>query len=232
MHQLGAGEISDDLDMVLDKYAEAFKEGLGTMKGVKANRYVDAGATPKYFKARPVPYFTLKKVEEELGRLEREGTIEPVQFLEWAAPIVPIVKEEQSIWICGDYKVTFNAVSKLGNYPIPKIEDLWSLQRGSEKLCGWTKSTANAVKLSEPPIPGDINMVLQQLEDSPVKVEQVRSWTLQVPLLAKITSYVKSGWPPKNTDTQMSPYYSIRTELSVEDGCLLRGSRVIIPLKG
>ena len=42
----------------------------------------------------------------ELERLEREGVIEPVQFSDWAAPIVPVVKRDGSIWICGDYKVT------------------------------------------------------------------------------------------------------------------------------
>ena len=47
--------------------------------------------------------------EGRIGGLERlveEGTILPVQFADWAAPIVPIVKEDKSIRICGDYKVT------------------------------------------------------------------------------------------------------------------------------
>lgn len=131
--KLQSGTSLEDLDRVLEKYGDAFKDGLGTVKGIKAKIYVDANATPKYFKARPVPYALRDKIEEELGRLEREGTIEAVQFSEWAAPIVPIVKEDSSIRICGDYKVTVNAVSKLDNYPIPKIEDLYAtLSGGSE----------------------------------------------------------------------------------------------------
>ena len=61
-----------------------------------------------------------------MERLQAEGTVEPAQFAEWAAPIVPIVKEDKSIRICGDYKVTVNQALKLDNYPIPKPEDLFA----------------------------------------------------------------------------------------------------------
>ena len=62
-------------------------------------------------------------MEAELQRLEDAGIIEPVQFADWAAPIVPVVKsDKESIRICGDFKVTVNKASKLDRYPIPKIE--------------------------------------------------------------------------------------------------------------
>ena len=73
-----------------------------------------------------------KKIEDELGRLEREGTISPVEFSEWATPIVPILKADQSLRICGDYKVTINPVTKLDNYPIPKTKDLYATLEGGE----------------------------------------------------------------------------------------------------
>lgn len=72
-----------------------------------------------------------KKIEEELGRLQK-GTISPVEFSEWATPIVPILKADQSVRICGDYKVTINPVTKLDNYPIPKTEDLYATLGGGE----------------------------------------------------------------------------------------------------
>ena len=49
-----------------------------------------------------------EKVEDELKRLQETGVIEPVQFSEWAAPIVPVLKSNGQIRICGDYKVTIN----------------------------------------------------------------------------------------------------------------------------
>ena len=109
---------------LIDKYSEVFEEGLGTFKGPKVKIHLDPEARPKFLKARPVPYAMTGKIEVELKRLQDEGTIEPVQFSEWAAPIVPILKPDDSIRICGDYKSTVNQVSKLDSYPIPKVEDL------------------------------------------------------------------------------------------------------------
>ena len=76
---------------------------------------VDGKASPKYCKSRPVPYTIKGKIEKKLLRLEEERTIEKVTFPEWIAQIAPLVKEDQTIRICGDYKVTVNAVSKLDN---------------------------------------------------------------------------------------------------------------------
>lgn len=85
-----------------------FGEGLGTLKGTEAKIYVDPEATPKFMKARPVPHALKAKVEMELDRLQSEGIISPVEFTEWAAPIVPVVKQNGSVRICGDYKCTVN----------------------------------------------------------------------------------------------------------------------------
>ena len=55
----------------------------------------------------------------EQDRLERDGIIQHVEFSEWAAPIIPVVKTNGSIRICGDYKVTVNQAAKLDTYPLP-----------------------------------------------------------------------------------------------------------------
>ena len=78
-----------------------------------------------------VALYALKgKVEQELERLESTGIISPVEFADWAAPIVPVVKTDGTIRICGDYKVTINQAAKVDTYPLPRIEDLASLGRG------------------------------------------------------------------------------------------------------
>ena len=57
-----------------------------------------------------------------------------MQFSERAAPIVPIMKPDNSIRIFGDYKTTVNQVSELDNYPIQKAEDLLATLGGGEKF--------------------------------------------------------------------------------------------------
>ena len=70
------------------------------------------------------------KVEQELDHLHKQGIIEPVQFSDWAVPIVSVLKQNGSIRICGDYKLTVNEVSKLDTYPLPCTEDLFTSLSG------------------------------------------------------------------------------------------------------
>ena len=48
------------------------------------------------------------KIEQELARLEKNSIIKKVESSEWATPIVPVLKKDNTVRICGDYKVTFN----------------------------------------------------------------------------------------------------------------------------
>ena len=67
------------------------------------------------------------KVEAELERLVEEGTLEPVQFSDWASPIDTVVKSDKtSVRICGDFNQTVNPVAKLDRYPIPRVDDLFA----------------------------------------------------------------------------------------------------------
>ena len=120
------------LQGLLEQHANVFRDELGTVRGVTAKLHVDPQARPRFYRPRPVPYAMRQKVELELERLERAGVIEPVQFSDWAAPIVPVVKTDGSIRICGDYKLTVNQVAKLDTYPLPRIEDLFASLSGGQ----------------------------------------------------------------------------------------------------
>ena len=58
--------------------------------------------------------------------------IEPVQFSRWAAPIVPVLKQDGSLRICGDYKVTVNRAAKTDYFPLPRIDDLFASLAGGK----------------------------------------------------------------------------------------------------
>ncbi|XP_037398305.1 uncharacterized protein K02A2.6-like [Pygocentrus nattereri] len=120
------------LEGILERHAEVFKEGLGQLKGVTAKITVDREAQPRFCKPRPVPYAVKPLVESELQRLLDDKIIEPVQVAEWAAPIVPVRKPDGSIRICGDYKLTVNRASRVDQYPIPKVEDLFAQLNGGQ----------------------------------------------------------------------------------------------------
>lgn len=95
---------------------------------------IEDNTKPWFFKARPVPFAMIDRVNEELMRMERVGVLRPVKTSEWAAPIVPILKRSGQIRICGDFKVTVNPLTVPEKYPIPRIEDLFCRLSGGEKF--------------------------------------------------------------------------------------------------
>lgn len=64
-------------------------------------------------------------MEKEI-HVMKEGILEPVKTIEFAAPIVPVLKPGGQIRICGDFTLTTNKATDLEQYPLPKIEDLFA----------------------------------------------------------------------------------------------------------
>ena len=63
----------------------------------------------------------------------------------------------------------------------------------------------------------------------PLCASDVAKATEQDPCLSKVLHRVRQGWS-KNDDEELSAFFRCQHELSVESGCLLRGSRVMIPV--
>ncbi|XP_056589597.1 uncharacterized protein K02A2.6-like [Triplophysa dalaica] len=124
---------SEWLQDILRKHETVFKEELGTLRGAKAKIHVPRDAKPRFFRARSLPFAMREKVEAELERLLKDHIIEPVKFAEWAAPVVPVVKPDGTVRLCGDYKVTINQESTLEQYPIPRLEDMFAVLAGGQK---------------------------------------------------------------------------------------------------
>ena len=71
---------------------------------------------------------------------------------------------------------------------------------------------------------------LQQLDSLPVTAEQICKATRNNLLLSKVRQYTLTGWP-QNYEQALTPYYRRKNKLSIECGCLMWGSRVVIPPK-
>ena len=93
--------------------------------------HTTGNVTPKFCKARFPPFSLRDKIEDELNRLVANDVIEKVDTSEWATPIVPVLKSDKSIRICGDFKITVNKVLAREQYPIPRIEELTAKLSGS-----------------------------------------------------------------------------------------------------
>ncbi|XP_045469073.1 uncharacterized protein K02A2.6-like [Harmonia axyridis] len=97
--------VPDDLQFLFSKYKRFFEPGLGTFtKGKISIKLKSDGITPKFFRARPLPFAMKEKVEQELERLLSLGVIEPVDYSPWGTPVVPVLKKDGSVRLCGDFK--------------------------------------------------------------------------------------------------------------------------------
>ena len=118
------------LNDLLEKHRTVFGSDLGT---AKAKIIVESNASPRFLRARSVPYFYQDMVETELEKLVLEGTLEPVEHSDWAILIVAVLKpDKRRVRICGDFKQTVNPVTKLDKYPIPQVEDLFAKLAGGK----------------------------------------------------------------------------------------------------
>ena len=111
---------------------EIFKDELGTLRGVEAKLHVSKDATVRCFKARPVPYALREKVDAELDRLLEDGVIKLVEFSDYAAPVVPVLRANGRIRTSGDYTLTVNKLMVAVKHPIPNIEDLYPKLAGGK----------------------------------------------------------------------------------------------------
>nr|VZI22677.1 unnamed protein product [Spirometra erinaceieuropaei] len=105
-HRIG---VNPALDSILVNHKELFRDDSAThYRSPPVKFQFQSDFRPRFFKDRTAPYAVAPKVEEELDRLQKADIIGPVQYSEWAAPIVPVLKTDGSVRICSDYKLTIN----------------------------------------------------------------------------------------------------------------------------
>ena len=122
------------LDGLLRTYTGICQESLGKMSGIVAKIHMKQGARPEIFKPRPVPYALKDRIEQDLDRLTALGVIEQIPYSEWAAPIVPVIKANGTVRICGEFKVTINPWLDVEQYPLPRPKELFASLRGGKKF--------------------------------------------------------------------------------------------------
>ena len=119
---------------IFERHESVFQEGLGRLKDTMVHIDVCPDAKPRFCKATPVSYALQDRLDNELDRLVREGIDEPVNHSKWATPVVPVIKSDGSIHLCGGYKQTVNKAAICDYYPLPKVDDSFATLSGGEKF--------------------------------------------------------------------------------------------------
>ena len=73
--------------------------------------------------------------------------------------------------------------------------------------------------------------VIMEIDTLPVTAKQIAKLSARDSMLGSVLQAVQHGGWPQVVGKELMPFYRRRTELTVNEGCFLWGSRVIIPQK-
>jgi len=77
----------------------------------------------------------------------------------------------------------------------------------------------------EVPVAPEIVALINTLNSTPVTAAVIKQWTAKDPTLSKVLDLILHGG--SSPDELVASYLKLREELSVQDGCVLSGNRVI-----
>ena len=103
---------------------------MSAIQGANASIKLKIDAKPVHLKHRPVPFKLLPLIDKELDFLVEKGLLQKIDTSEYATPIVPILKKNNRVRICGDFSVTVNPQIEVDEHPLPSIDELFSSTAG------------------------------------------------------------------------------------------------------
>ncbi|XP_055911537.1 uncharacterized protein LOC129945700 [Eupeodes corollae] len=223
--------------------------GRGSIPNIKGVIKLREGATPVYMKPWTIPYAIRSLVVNEIERLERIGVFERVAHSEWGTPIVPVIKADKSVRLCADYKVTLNNCVVNDGHPIPNIDELYQQLKYGEYYCVFEIYQAYLhLNLSDESSMYQIVSTLEglyrvrknplaKIGDKSFEVHQIWDETLpitneEVAREIKCDKELSSLWLLLQTGASLkdTPYNNMESELMLNERCIYRGIRLIIPL--
>lgn len=127
-------ESNVSLSDLQQQYSELFSDKLGTFNKYKIKLSLRDNAKPVFCKARPVAFALRDKVCKEIDRLVDLGILKPIEYSEYASPIVPVLKKNGSVRLCADYSVSINKQLLVEQYPLPTTNELFSKLHGGQQF--------------------------------------------------------------------------------------------------
>ncbi|KHJ39809.1 hypothetical protein D918_10165 [Trichuris suis] len=86
-----------------------------------------------------------------------------------------------------------------------------------------------AVELADDSQPLEV-LMLESMHNPPITAHVIAQETSRDPVLDRVKKWTQKGWPRNSVPEAFKPFGPHRSELSVHKDCVLRDSRVVIPL--
>ena len=183
---------------------------------------------------------TLSKAEKKYAQIEREGlaiVFAVTKFHKYLfgrafsiktdhKPLLGLLRENKTINALASARMQRWGL-KLSNYQYTLQHQPGSCNQHADAL----SRLPIFDKVSSASVTEETVLSFATLNNTPVTAHKIAKWTSRDPVLSTVYRYVMQGWP-STVSAEMNAYYHRRNELSTHQGCLLWGSRVIIPTPG
>ena len=223
-----------DPELPITVACDASAYGLGV---VLAHKMPDGSERPIGYASR-----TLNKAERNYSQLEKEGLsrvfgIKKFYSYLFGHKFELVTDHQPLLGLLGELKsASPQASARIRRWSLFLSNFEYTLKFRS------TSAHANADALSRLPLavepttedtPPELVLLAEHLDESTVTAAQIRAWTRRDPQLALVVQFLQQGWPNScNEHPDLAPFFSRRTELSLFDGCVLWGTRVVVPELG
>lgn len=135
---------------IKNEFFEVFESGLGKCTISTISLPLVDNFKPIFCKPRPLPLAWKAQIEKQIKKLIEIDVLESIDNPDWGTPLVPILKPNGDIRICGDYKVTLNRFLVEFHYPLPRIDEIFASLEGGELFTKLDLSNAyNQLALDE-----------------------------------------------------------------------------------
>lgn len=122
------------ITVLLQKYWRKLDPSTTKIRGLQVKLTLKQNVKSVFLKARSVPFKLLPLVDQKLQSLVQKGVLEKVNTSKWATLIVPVLKRNNTVRICGDFKVTINPELEIDEHPLPTIDELFATMAGGKKF--------------------------------------------------------------------------------------------------
>jgi hypothetical protein len=121
-----------EVERVISKFPKVFSGKLGRYKHSKISLELKPDSKPIFCKPRAIPLALKELIDKELDRMIEDKVLNQIETSEWGTPLVPILKNDGTVRLCGDYKTTVNKHLVEVNYPLPRIEEMFAKLHGGQ----------------------------------------------------------------------------------------------------
>ncbi|KAL5503306.1 hypothetical protein EMCRGX_G010234 [Ephydatia muelleri] len=205
---------SPKLDTIVS--ADASSYGIGA---VLLQRQLDGSVKPVSYASR-----SLTPTEQKYAQIEKEAL-----GVTWACERFRDFLTGLQFQIETDHKPLVPLLGSKNLEDLPLREKSWSLPIHCHELqvmkyIRKRKSLEQKFKLM-------FDLVVRNIPTSEPKMLEIKQAQQKDEICQKVIQYCQEGWPDKSlVKGEWKQFFHVASELSVEDGLLLRGNRIVIPM--